>query len=93
MELGRQIVLFMLLAVVSAMLSVSETRSISSLEVSKTNLNVLDIFYEPVYKGYITKTHFGQKGSGTVQFIRLQMTIAVLRKSAFYTSSFRETSK
>lgn len=45
MEQGRQIVFLVLLAVVSALLSVSETRSISSLEVSLKNLNVSDMLY------------------------------------------------
>lgn len=40
MEQGRQIVSLVLLAVVSALLSVSETRSIASMEVSQKNFNV-----------------------------------------------------
>lgn len=87
MEQGRQIVLFVLLAVVSALLSVSETRSISSLEVSQKNLNVFNIlFYEPSLKvifDYFTMTHFGQqeiKYSTKSVFSNVRL---VLRKSAF----------
>ena len=87
MEQGRQIVFFVLLAVVSALLSVSETRSISSLEVSQKNLNVFNIlFYEPSLKvifDYFTMTHFGQqeiKYSTKSVFSNVRL---VLRKSAF----------
>ena len=54
MEQGRQIVFVVLLTVVSALLSVSETRSISSLKVSQMSLNLSGIFYaDAVYKQFM----------------------------------------
>lgn len=55
MEQGRQFVFLVLLAVVSALLSVSETRSIASLEVSQKNFNVSGILlYEAVAEVFIS---------------------------------------
>ena len=84
MEQGRQIVFLVLLAVVSALLSVSETRSISSSEVSQKNLNVSNIlFYELSLKAIFDYfTHFDQKKIkySTKLFSNVRL---VLRKSAF----------
>jgi len=55
MEQGRQIVFLVSLAVVSALLSVSETRSIASLEVSQKNFIVSSIlFCEAVAEVFIS---------------------------------------
>lgn len=97
MEQGRQIVFVVLLTVVSALLSVSETRSISSLKVSQTNLTGFRVCFMKLQfisnlRRLFTKTHFGQQEIKYSTSNSDTKVRRVLRKSVFYTSSFSEAS-